>query len=1010
MRRIILFAVVTFIANQAFAQNLWQVDSLEKALQVETSERQKVDIHNKIAEAYQYFDSTKVVVHAQKAIELAQKIDYLQGVADAHYLTGYVVMEKGYYQEALREFQEVLSISEKISYAKGKGQAYNGFGEVYRNEGLYAQALDFYFRALRIDQEQNNTLGVIKRHLNIATTITSQGRSEEALKSWKKVLLVLEQLNHPIWTATSCTQIGTIYAEKQNFDKALYYLNKAKVVVRQIKGKESAFLYENLGRICLSLKKYKEALGHFHNARKKYQQANRKPDMARNCILQGKTYIALKNYSEALRYLHQGLQMAQSIHSMNNMKVGAEILADTYEILGKDKEAIRFHKLFRQTIEKLNHEENTAKLLVVKTKYRLEKEEATIRREKEAQITGLRNIIVVLVVLVLLAFWIIQTRNNRKLKQINQRTQFVNVSLASALETSKKQRQKIRLQNNKIRQAYQHVQDTNAALEDALAISEHQQNKIKLQNRQIQQVNSTLEEALQTSKRQQTKIGLQHKKIEEAYRNTQYLASIGQKITSSLDLNQVLKDIYEEIRQLMDMTAFEIGSYSAESQTIIPRLIVNDNEITELSKEMSHNYSNSIATWCIKHKQPLIMSNVLQEIHNYVADFQEESFLQNGGFSEMPVSVMYMPLTSKDKVIGIIAIHSNKKHAYSGQHFNLFKNLSTYVSISVENASVHQQMEQKNKQLKELDQFKRQAVNMIAHDLKNPLSNIRGLSDEAPEYSPMYRIHQASIHMERMIINMLDTQRLEEAKLQPNQELQKVEVLTHQAVNQVMTIAKEKDIEISLNVGVAQILADRELTQRVLINLLNNAVKYSPVNSRITIETEIVEQKFVRFSVTDDGKGIPESALGKIFDKFYQVRNDVVSKRYYSTGIGLSFCKLAVEAQQGTIGVKSVLKQGSTFWFTLPLAGKKEDVLASKTALVSETEKVPVLLLSKNDKQKLKPWLAMLSQYQVYQLSKIKAILQEMNFRKNTALHAWKQKMEQALYHSNEEAFRALIS
>ena len=338
------------------------------------------------------------------------------------------------------------------------------------------------------------------------------------------------------------------------------------------------------------------------------------------------------------------------------------------------------------------------------------------------------------------------------------------------------------------------------------------------------------------------------------------------------------------------------------------------------------------------------------------------------------------------------------------------------MAIAVENASVHQQMEQKNKQLKELDQFKRQAVNMIAHDLKNPLSNIRGLSDEAPENSPLRQIHQASMHMEHLIINMLDTQRLEEAKLRPDQVPQNVLALADQARDQVLAIAKAKNIKIYSEVIPARILADQGLTQRVLINLLNNAVKYSPINSRITVKTRIIDKKFVRFDIIDEGRGIPKNALNKIFDKFYRVNDDAFSRKHNSTGIGLTFCKFAIEAQQGAIGVESVLTQGSTFWFTLPLAGdhKKTRVVAAaqsgEDAFYSEESESLALLLSKDDKKLLKPWLTLLNQYQVYQLSKIKAVLQKMKFRKNTVLYTWKQKIEHALYHSNEEAYKVLIS
>ena len=555
---------------------------------------------------------------------------------------------------------------------KEKAQAYNGFGEIYRNRGLYSRALDAYSRALQIDQYLKDRVGMLRRYINMAMVATRQGRKDKALAYWKKTLPILKKEDHFNWLAITYTEMSHIFVQKGDLGRGTDYLNKAKEALRLTKDTKPAFLYRNLGWNCLSSKKHNEALIYFDIALRKYQKENKKPDIARVLILQGKTYTGLQNYPKALEHLQKGMQVAQEAGSTKYTREGAETLANVYEILGKDKEAIKFHKLFRETLDKANREVSKAKIEVLEIKYKLDRKrnearrakermQEKIRREKEAQIALLRNLLVVLVTIVLLAFWIIQTNNNRKLKQTNQRTQFVNASLASALDVSKKQKQKIRQQNNKIRQAYQHVQDTNAALEDTLAISEHQQNKISLQNEQIQSVNSTLEHALQTSKRQQKKIGLQHTKIEESYQNTQRLASIGQKITSSLDLDKVLKDIYEEIKQLMDMTSFGIGSYSFDEQRIIPRLLVRNNQPLELSEEMIFHYSNILSAWCIKHKKPLYMSNASEEIHQYIEGFQKEKFLQMGCFSEMPVSAMYIPLIVQNRVIGVMAIHSNKK-------------------------------------------------------------------------------------------------------------------------------------------------------------------------------------------------------------------------------------------------------------------------------------------------------------------------------------------------------------
>ena len=120
MKRIILFVIITLVANQVFAQNLHKIDSLREALRTDISERQEVDIYNQIAEEYHYFDSLQVTTHTKKALQLAKKINYQEGIVNAYYFDGYMMMDNGYYPQAIKKFQQALIISDRISYAKGK--------------------------------------------------------------------------------------------------------------------------------------------------------------------------------------------------------------------------------------------------------------------------------------------------------------------------------------------------------------------------------------------------------------------------------------------------------------------------------------------------------------------------------------------------------------------------------------------------------------------------------------------------------------------------------------------------------------------------------------------------------------------------------------------------------------------------------------------------------------------------------------------------------------------------
>ena len=129
---------------------------------------------------------------------------------------------------------------------------------------------------------------------------------------------------------------------------------------------------------------------------------------------------------------------------------------------------------------------------------------------------------------------------------------------------------------------------------------------------------------------------------------------------------------------------------------------------------------------------------------------------------------------------------------------------------------------------------------------------------------------------------------------------------------------RELSLQIRLPDGLASVSADRESLRRILVNILGNAISFSPHKGEITVAANEVEGQ-IRLTVRDQGPGIPEEDQAKIFEKFGQIESRQ-SGRKYSTGLGLAFCKMAVEAHGGQIGVETQDGEGSTFWFTLAAA------------------------------------------------------------------------------------------
>jgi signal transduction histidine kinase len=226
--------------------------------------------------------------------------------------------------------------------------------------------------------------------------------------------------------------------------------------------------------------------------------------------------------------------------------------------------------------------------------------------------------------------------------------------------------------------------------------------------------------------------------------------------------------------------------------------------------------------------------------------------------------------------------------------------------------------------LQELENLRDNLMHMLIHDLKNPLGNIRSCLDLLKIHLPetdnntqkIMSLSRISAQTMLLMINsLLDLNRLEAGEMQIK--------ATETDINNLVDLGGENmagliaESKITLTMHKSQPLTihcDAELVGRVIVNLLANAIKFSPVGSEITITT-LAADHGIKVAISDQGQGIPEEYQQMIFDKFAQVTN---KNSKYGTGLGLTFCKMAIEAHNGVIGVDSRIGQGSTFWFTLP--------------------------------------------------------------------------------------------
>jgi len=230
---------------------------------------------------------------------------------------------------------------------------------------------------------------------------------------------------------------------------------------------------------------------------------------------------------------------------------------------------------------------------------------------------------------------------------------------------------------------------------------------------------------------------------------------------------------------------------------------------------------------------------------------------------------------------------------------------------------------------KEAERVKDDLIHMLVHDLKSPISSVMGLLDHALDMLKAGEVEDAGLdellglarseaqHLLNLAANILDVRRLKEGHMPfAPAVVEHLTELAKEALGDVSGGPRDRHFGFLVRPEAERIVADPNLLRRVLANLMSNAIKHTRRGGYIDFRAWRQDDDFV-LSVRDDGEGIPEADQKRIFNAFEQSRHTVHDR--YDSGMGLTFCKLAVEKHGGRIWVESKVGRGSTFYFTIPV-------------------------------------------------------------------------------------------
>lgn len=311
-----------------------------------------------------------------------------------------------------------------------------------------------------------------------------------------------------------------------------------------------------------------------------------------------------------------------------------------------------------------------------------------------------------------------------------------------------------------------------------------------------------------------------------------------------------------------------------------------------------------------------------------------------------------VPMVVRGELAGAI-VCSRPRETITPRERESLQNFSNQAGMAIENAQLVNDMRRvrdelgrknealvtTNEKLVEAERTKEALTSMMVHDMKNPLTSIRGylelLLDEPAEKLPddlrrHVRIsYESSGRLLEMVRDLLDISKMEDRKLRVAADPLDLRALVEGAYTEQNVLARKsnKTIEMEVRTDLPVVRGDSDLIGRVITNLLSNSVKHTPKGARIVVfawpaaaHAAAAADAAVLFGIQDNGDGIPKEYHDKIFEKFGTVELRKSGAPKLSTGLGLTFCKMAVEAHGGRLWLESEKGQGATFYFTLPLA------------------------------------------------------------------------------------------
>lgn len=417
--------------------------------------------------------------------------------------------------------------------------------------------------------------------------------------------------------------------------------------------------------------------------------------------------------------------------------------------------------------------------------------------------------------------------------------------------------------------------------------------------------------------------------LDDRYREMQKLSQITSNINAGLLLDEILEIVYQDFKDVIPYNRIGFSLIEDDGRTVRAYWAKSDQPEIRLGKGYAASLAGSSLQTILQSGHPRIINNLVDYLRRKPASESTRLIVEEGMQSSLTC-----PLIANGIPVGFLFFSSVEPYIYAHRHIDIFKRIAAQLSVILEKgrlvlelADQKAAIEQQNEELRYLNELKNTFLGMAAHDLRNPIGNIRLITHLLLEaqndlsqlqcLSLLNDINAQTNHMLSLLDELLDVTMIEAGKL--SLQLQPVDLgqFLSEVVQRHAMMAGPKGTQVVLEQvppGLAK--ADPVHLRQVVDNLISNAVKYAPPGSRVTVAVGRNSAGW-RINVTDEGPGITEADRQNLFQDFARLSAQPTGGEK-SVGLGLAISRRVVEAHGGHIGVDSVPGQGANFWFTLP--------------------------------------------------------------------------------------------